>query len=131
MNGSVNTQSLGRVEICLNNSYGLVCDDRWDVKDATVVCRQLGQQNTSRSPSTALWWSASILSCSNSGVVAVHGSELFGESNLTFFLDDVVCDGTEVNLLQCFHRELQQHDCGRLETAGIICGGTHQWAAQH
>ena len=36
----------GRVEICIGNQYGTVCDRMWDTTDASVVCRQLGWSYT-------------------------------------------------------------------------------------
>ena len=32
----------GRLEICLNNEWGSVCDEMWDITATHVICRQLG-----------------------------------------------------------------------------------------
>ena len=36
----------GRVEICLSNEWGTICDDAFSSVDAEVVCRRLGYLTT-------------------------------------------------------------------------------------
>ena len=45
-NGIVNSE--GRVEICLSNEWGTICDDYWDDNDANVACGTLGFSDSGR-----------------------------------------------------------------------------------
>ena len=37
-----NHKLIGRVEICVNGSWGTICNDFFDDNDAKVICKQLG-----------------------------------------------------------------------------------------
>ena len=36
----------GRIEICINNAWGTVCDEQFTTEEALVACRQLGLLQT-------------------------------------------------------------------------------------
>ncbi|XP_030621038.1 HHIP-like protein 1 [Chanos chanos] len=91
----------GRVEIFVRGEWGTVCDDLFNSKAATVVCRQLGFPAALR---------------------VAKRAEMGSGTGLNILLDDVECEGTERTLLQCKHAKLGKHNCSHREDVGVVCG---------
>ncbi|XP_074470507.1 T-cell differentiation antigen CD6-like isoform X1 [Sebastes fasciatus] len=90
----------GRVELWRDGRWGTVCDDRWDLRDADVVCAQLGCGYALR-------------------VTGQGGSYPPGRAG-PVHLDELNCTGREENLWACPAAQ-DEPDCGHKEDAGVVC----------
>ena len=118
-------ESEGRVEVCYNNVWGTVCDDIWDNRDASAVCRQLGYTGDNETYIIMIWF---FFTCISIGGEAVCCAE-FGEGSGPILLDEVSCDSSTDNLLLCNHNGLGNNDCEHFEDAGVICYSKHNMHA--
>ncbi|XP_058272794.1 antigen WC1.1-like [Hemibagrus wyckioides] len=88
----------GRLEVYHNSTWGSVCDDRWNIRNAQVVCRQLGC-GSALSDDRNVW---------------------LGSGEGTIWMNRVKCRGDEIHLWDCHHSLKNHTDCSH---AGVTCAG--------
>ena len=90
----------GRVEVFLLGQWGTVCNSNWDLADATVVCRQLGNLQAVEAPRYAA----------------------FGAGSGPSWYYSLYCTGTERNLTECSKNTYNFGSaCSHSQDAGAVC----------
>uniref|UniRef100_A0A8C7F2K1 Lysyl oxidase homolog n=1 Tax=Oncorhynchus kisutch TaxID=8019 RepID=A0A8C7F2K1_ONCKI len=89
----------GRVEVLRNNEWGTVCDDRWTLLSASVVCRELGF---------------------GSAKEALTGARM-GQGMGPIHMNEVLCLGTEKSMWNCGFKNITSEDCQHVEDAAVRC----------
>ncbi|XP_069121522.1 uncharacterized protein [Argopecten irradians] len=89
----------GRVEMNRMGIWGAICDDGWDDRDATVVCRMMGF---------------------NFGGFR-NRPGVYGIAERPAWMTNVRCYGDEPDIFQCGHRGWGPHECPNENHATVTC----------
>ncbi|XP_055087094.1 lysyl oxidase homolog 3B isoform X2 [Periophthalmus magnuspinnatus] len=89
----------GRVEVLKGSEWGTVCDDRWNLQSASVVCRELGF---------------------GSAKEALTGARM-GQAMGPIYMNEVKCVGTEKSIWNCPFKNVTSEDCQHTEDAAVRC----------
>ena len=112
------TSNEGRVEVCIDQQWGTVCDDLFDATDASVVCRQLGYSRYSKisfnTSCCCFIFFTSFLDAT------AFSNARFGPGTGPIHLDNVACTGTETQITECLY-DPDSSDCLHFEDASVSC----------
>ena len=95
------SQYEGRLEVFVDGQWGTVCNEMWSLKDAGVVCRQLGMAHAPEDFMSGL----------------LH----YGPGTGAILMSNVECDDWDWDLAHCSHDRVTEHTCTHLQDVGVKC----------
>jgi len=90
----------GLVQVIYNKTWGWVCADLWDKKDADVACRMMDFDGA---------------------LSSFTDREKSKENNFPVWLNNMQCNGNEISLFSCVHNGFRAHGCAEKKKAGTLC----------
>ncbi|KAK4878723.1 hypothetical protein RN001_011229 [Aquatica leii] len=94
----------GRIEIEAFGKSGYVCDDKFGLRDAEIVCKELGYPL---------------------GALEVKGNSFYAQDlkdqKILYLMDDVTCLGNETSIRDCDFNGWGVSNCEPQEIVGVVC----------
>ncbi|CAH1802100.1 unnamed protein product [Owenia fusiformis] len=106
-NGIVSPR-VGRLAVNMNGQWNSVCDDRWDNKEASIVCKCLYPGETADE------WKF---------LAYKYHDPTINNTELAIGLDELSCTDSDVDIRGCSHVDSLSQNCNQDEAAGIDCNG--------
>lgn len=98
---------MGRVEVKAFGQWGYVCDDKFSIVDANVLCRELG-------------YILGAAEVKPNSYYPPNANMTVGDRTL-FMMDEVNCRGNESSLRECDFDGWGVSDCNVEEVVGVVC----------
>lgn len=109
----------GRVELCINETWGTICDNSWSTNDANVICGQLGYLTRGKDMIRG------VTSCyvhhAFPGAVAYPNAR-FGQGTGPILYNNLQCTGSEDSVFDCMSDGLgMSGTCSHSDDAAVMC----------
>jgi hypothetical protein len=101
--GETTAPTCGRLEVMVDGEWGTVCDDGWTNQDAATVCSSMGLEGGITEGSA---W--------NDGTAPEA-------EHRPIWLDNVACNGDEIDLFDCPGNRIGEHNCAHHEDVSMCC----------
>lgn len=111
-----NYDTLGRVDVCINGTWGKICASNFDINDAKVVCAQLGY-----TPYGEIYGIIGLY-ISNNTIGSQYISQHSYFSYLPVNIQYLNCNGSETSIFDCHQNNNIQYCSYRYSyAAAVVC----------